>query len=188
MIAIVPLFAAAGAEHGGLADSILELVHGLGINVPSLVAQIVNFSIVAFVLYRFAIKPVLATIDQRQKNIADGLRYTDEMKARLADTEKQHAATMKQASLDAQKLVEEARVSAKELLDREAQATTEKTQQMLAKAEEAIVLERRKMIAEARVEISRLVALTAQRVLSRELSGDERKRYAESAARELTNV
>ena len=188
MIAIVPIFAAAGAEHGGLADSILELVHGLGINVPSLVAQIVNFSIVAFVLYRFAIKPVLATIDQRQKTIADGLRYTDEMKARLADTEKQHAATMKQASLDAQKLVEEARVSAKELLDREAKATTEKTQQMLAKAEEAIVLERRKMIAEARVEISRLVALTAQRVLSRELSGDERKRYAESAARELTNV
>lgn len=188
MIAFVPIFAAAGPEHGGLAESVVELVHGLGINFPSLVAQIINFSIVAFILYRFAIKPVIATIDQRQKTIADGLRYTDEMKLKLADTERQHAATMKQAALDAQKLVEEARLSAKELFDREAKATTEKTQHMLAKAEEAISLERRKMIAEARDEISRLVALTAQRVLSRELTGDERKRYAESATRELTGV
>jgi len=44
------------------------------------------------------------------------------------------------------------------------------------------------MIADVRDEISRLVALTAQRVLSRELGADEKKRYTESAARELTSV
>jgi hypothetical protein len=42
------------------------------------------------------------------------------------------------------------------------------------------------MLADAREEISRLVALTAQRVLSRELAPDERKRYAEAAAQDLT--
>jgi len=184
---MAPIFAAAAPEHGGLLDSIQELVHGLGINTPSLIAQIVNFTVVAFVLYRFAVKPVLATIEQRQKSIADGLRYAEEMKQKLADAEKQHAETMKRAALDAQKVVDDARTSAKELLDREARATTEKTQHMLAKAEEAISLERRKMLADARDEISRLVALTAQRVLSRELAPDERKRFAESAARDLTN-
>ena len=86
------------------------------------------------------------------------------------------------------KLVEEARSSAKTLIDRETQQATEKTQQMLAKAEQAIDLERKKMIADVREEISRLVALTAQRVLARELGADEKKRYTESAARELTSV
>lgn len=181
-------FAAAAVEHAESGNAIVKIIHDLGINPAAFIAQMVNFAIVAFLLYRFAIKPVLATADDRKARIAEGLRYADEMKARLADAEKQYAERIKQAAQEAQKLVDSARVSAKELLDREAKATTEKTQQMLAKAEEAIALERRKMIADARDEISRLVALTAQRVLSRELAPDERKRYAETAARELTNA
>lgn len=181
------LFFAAAVEHGESDGAIMKIIHDLGINPPAFIAQMVNFAIVAFLLYRFAVKPVLATIEQRQKSIADGLRYAEDMKAKLADTEKQHAETMKKAALDAQKIVDESRISAKELFEREAKSTTEKTQHMLAKAEEAISLERRKMLADARDEISRLVALTAQRVLSRELAPDERKRYAETAARDLTN-
>jgi F-type H+-transporting ATPase subunit b len=182
------IFFAAAVEHAESGGAITKIIHDLGISPAAFIAQMVNFAIVAFLLYRFAIKPVLATADARKAKIADGLRFEEEMKAKLADTQQQHLATMKQAALDAQKVVEEARKSAKELLDREAKATTEKTQQMLAKAEEAIALERRKMISDAREEISRLVALTAQRVLNRELAPDERKRYAETAARELTNV
>jgi F-type H+-transporting ATPase subunit b len=179
---------AAAVEHAESGGAIAKIIHDLGINPAAFIAQMVNFAVVAFLLYRFAIKPVLASADQRNAKIADGLRFEEQMKAKLADAEKQHAATMKQAALDAQKVIDEARKSAKDLLDREAAATTAKTQQMLAKAEEAIALERRKMIADAREEISRLVALTAQRVLSRELAPDERKRYAETAARELSNV
>jgi F-type H+-transporting ATPase subunit b len=163
-------------------------MHNFGIDLPYLLSQIVSFGVVAFLLYKFAFKPVLATMDERNARIADGLRYTEEMKVKLADAEKQHAETLKKASLDAQKLIEEARASAKALLDRETKAATEKTQEMLVKAEQAIELERKKMIADVRVEISRLVALTAQRVLARELGADEKKRYTESAARELTSV
>ena len=178
-------FAAAGASEN---SRISELFHRFGIDLPYLLSQIVSFGVVAFLLYKFAFKPVLATMDDRNSKIADGLRYTEEMKAKLADAEKQHADTLKKAALDAQKIVEEARASAKTLLDRETAQATEKTQQMLAKAEQAIDLERKKMIADVREEISRLVALTAQRVLSRELGADEKKRYTESAARELTSV
>jgi F-type H+-transporting ATPase subunit b len=181
-------FAAAAVEHAESGGAIAKIIHDLGINWAALIAQMVNFGVVAFLLYRFAIKPVLATADARRAKIADGLRFEEEMKTKLADAEKQHAATLRQAALEAQRVIDEARKSAKELLDREAAATTEKTQQMLAKAEEAIALERRKMIADARLEISRLVALTAQRVLNRELAPEERKRYAETAARELTSA
>ncbi|HEX9783878.1 MAG TPA: F0F1 ATP synthase subunit B [Opitutaceae bacterium] len=179
------LLAAAGAsEH----NRIQELFHRFGIDPPYLISQIVSFGVVAFLLYRYAFKPVLATLDERQKKISDGLRYTEEMKAKLADAEKQHAETLKKASLEAQKLVEEARAAAKNLADRETKAATEKTQQMMAKAEQAIALEHKKMLDDAREDISRLVALTAQRVLVRELSSDDRRRYAEAATRELTSV
>ncbi len=165
-----------------------QLQSQFGIEGSYLLMQIISFSILAFVLYRFFFKPVLATMDERQSKIADGLRFAEEMKAKLADAEAQHAETLRKASLEAQRLVDEARTAAKELIERETRATTEKTQGMLARAEQAIDLERRKMVADVREEIARLVALTASRVLSRELTSDERKRYAESAARELTNV
>jgi F-type H+-transporting ATPase subunit b len=190
--ALLPL-ATAAATHGegkvdAMAHKLEALVLRFGIDWPYLVSQIISFAVVAFLLYRFAFKPILATMGERQHKIADGLRHAEEMKARLADAEKQHAEALKRASLEAQKIVDEARAVAKDMLDRETRQATERTQQMLTKAEEAIALERRKMIADVREEISRLVALTASRVLSRELNSDERRRYTEAAARELTNV
>lgn len=182
--ALLPLASAAAEGQ----SPITELMHRFGIDLPYLLSQIVSFGVVAFLLYKFAFKPVLATMDDRNAKIADGLKHAEEMKAKLADAEKQHAEAIKKAALDAQKIIDEARTSAKTLLDRETAQATEKTQQMLAKAEQAIELERKKMIADVREEISRLVALTAQRVLARELGADERKRYTESAARELTQV
>jgi F-type H+-transporting ATPase subunit b len=44
------------------------------------------------------------------------------------------------------------------------------------------------MLDEARLEISRLVVATTQRVLAKELSEAERARYNEAAAREITVV
>lgn len=180
------LFLAAAGPEGG--DRISELFHRFGIDLPYLVSQIVSFGVVAFLLYKFAFKPILATMDDRNAKIAEGLRHAEEMKAKLADAEKQHAETVKKAALEAQRVIDEARATAKSLIDRETKQATDKTQQMIAKAEQAIELERKKMLADVREEISRLVALTAQRVLARELPPEERKRYTESAARELTNV
>lgn len=183
---LLPIAAATAEAHGD--GKIGALIERFGIDWPFLFSQVVSFSIVAFLLYRFAFKPVLATIEERQRKIADGLKYTEEMKAKLADAESRHAETLKKASAEAQKVVEEARASAKELMDRETKAATEKTQDMIARAEQAIDLERKKMIADVREEVSRLVVLTAGRVLNRELETDERKRYGEAAARELSEV
>src|SRR5690606_22244417 len=107
------MFFAAAVEHAESGGAITKIIHDLGISPAAFIAQMVNFAVVAFLLYRFAIKPVLATADQRNAKIADGLRFEEEMKAKLADAEKQHAATLKQAALDAQKVVDEARKSAK---------------------------------------------------------------------------
>ncbi|RME73504.1 MAG: ATP synthase F0 subunit B [Verrucomicrobia bacterium] len=183
---LLPLAAATAEAHGdGKIDALLAR---FGIEWPFLISQVISFSIVAFLLYRFAFKPVLETIEERQRRIAEGLKHAEEMKAKLAEAEARYAETLKKASVEAQKIIDEARASAKELVERETRAASEKTQEMIARAEEAIELERRKMIAEVRDEVSRLVVLTVSRVLKRELGSEERKRYSEAAARELSEV
>ena len=170
------------------ANQILQIFDLFGLDIRFLLAQIVNFGIVAFLLYKFAFKPVLATIEERQKKISDGLQYAEEMKIKLAEAEKEHAATLQKAQQEAQTILGEARETAKLYLDKQTEAAAGKGEEIIAKAKEAIELERNKMLTEVRGEVVRLVIDTTSKVLTKDLSEDERARFSKSAAEELTTV
>ena len=176
--------AEASANHAEAASGISKIIQDFGISWPFFLAQVINFSVVGFVLWRFAFKPVMATLDERQKKIADGLRYADEMKAKLEALQQESVTTAKRAQADASKVIDEARKAAKEFLDKQSQEASVKAGEILAKAQQVIELEKKKMLAE----IAHLVVETTQRVLAKELSDADRSRYNESAARELENV
>jgi F-type H+-transporting ATPase subunit b len=176
------------AAHPEAAGGISKITQDFGISWPFLLAQILNFSIVAFILWRFAFKPVLATLDERQKKIASGLQYADEMKAKLEAAQQESIASSKKAQAEATRIIEEARKAAKEFLDKQAHESSVQAGEILAKAQQVIELEKKKMLAEARTEIARLVVATAQKVLSEELTDADRSRYNEAAAKELSSV
>ncbi|MGA2016024.1 MAG: F0F1 ATP synthase subunit B [Opitutaceae bacterium] len=180
--------AAEAATQGDAASGITKITQQFGLSWPFLLAQIINFSLVAFILWRFAFKPVLAMLDERQRKISDGLRYAEEMKAKLDAAQQESAASAKRSQVEAARIIEEARKSAKEFLDRQTQEGAARAGEIIAKAQQAIELEKKKMLAEARTEIARLVVAITQQVLAKDLSEAERSRYNESAARELTNV
>jgi F-type H+-transporting ATPase subunit b len=175
-------------EAAPAASGISKIFGDFGISWPFLLAQVLNFLIVAFILWKFAFKPVLATLDERQKEIASGLQYAEEMKAKLDAAQQEAAASAKRSQVEAAKVIDEARKSAKEFLDKQTQEAAAKASDMLVKAQQVIELEKRKMLAEARTEIARLVVATTQKVLAKELTDADRSRYNESAARELNNV
>jgi F-type H+-transporting ATPase subunit b len=188
MLSHLLILAQATAPAAEAPSGITKITHDFGISTPFLLAQILNFCVVAFILWRFAFKPVLATLDERQKKIASGLQYADEMKAKLEAIQQESVATARKSQAEATKVIDEARKSAKEFLDKQTQEAAVKASEMLVKAQQVIELEKKKMLAEARTEIARLVVATTQKVLSKELSDSDRSRYNESAARELNNV
>lgn len=153
-----------------------------GIATPFLIAQIVNFCLIAFLLYRFAIKPILTTIDERQRVISDGLQYAEEMKSKLADAERQYAETLKTASHEAQGILQDARDSAQKYLDEQSQEAAHKAEGITKKAHEATELERRKMLSDIRKEVAELVVTTTEKVLSKKLSDSDRNEFAQAAA------
>lgn len=157
-----------------------------GIEGKYLLMQVASFAILAFVLYRFFFKPVLAVVDERNRQIQQGLQHAEEMKARLTAAQAESAAIIRQAQADATRIIDDARKSAKEFLDRQTKEASEKASSLIAKGQQALQLEHRKMLADARAEIARLVVSTTQRVLSKELSTEERARYTAAASRELT--
>ena len=76
------LFAAAG---GG--NVIGETAATLGVNWQLFLSQVVSFSIVAFLLHRFAYKPILQVLAERRERIAEGLANAEKIKQKLAEAE-----------------------------------------------------------------------------------------------------
>jgi len=159
-----------------------------GLDWHYVVIQAVGFLILFGVLYQFAIKPVISQMDQRATAINAGLKYAEEMKAKLEAAQQTCESRLREAQVQAQQIVAEAQKASKELADRQQKDAAEKAASILTRAQESIELEKRKMLAEARGEIARLVVATTQRVLAKELTDADRNRYSESAARELSGV
>ena len=159
-----------------------------GIEGKYLLMQIISFSILAFVLYRFFFKPVLATVDERNKKIEDGLKHAEEMQAKLAAAAQESAQIVKGAQLEAQKIVDEARRAAKDFADKQQADAVQRSTELLAKAQQAIELEHKKMLNEARGEIARLVVTTTERVLAKKLTDADRAAYNDTAAKELASL
>lgn len=185
MLTTLILAAGEGADNGTLEKLGLG---EFGIEPRYVLLQLVGFLIFFAVVYYKMIKPVTATMEERQAKIDTGIKHAEEMKVKLDAAKEESAALIKQAQVDASKIVDEARVSAKEFLERQSQDATSKAQDIITKAQHATELEHRKMIAEARGEIARLVVTTTRQVLAKELSAEDRTRFNDAATKELTTA
>ena len=176
----LPLLLASAAQPG--------IAETFGLETKYIIMQVISFLVVLVVLYKFAIKPVTSTMEERTRTIEAGIRDAEAMHAKLAAAQEESAAIIRKANTEASRIVEDARKSAKDFLDRQTQEATAKASDLLAKAQQAIELEHRRMLADARAEVARLVVTTTERVLSRKLSDADRAAYNEAAARELSGV
>ena len=169
-----------------LSDVTTGIVEKFGVDTPLLIAQAINFVIVAFVIWQFALKKILLTIDEREKKIADSLKNAEKIKLELEATEKQQNETLQEASLEAKKTVATAQEQAKSYIEAQKEEARRQAEEIVEKARSAMELERQRVLNDAREEIASLVILTTSKVLQRELGDEEKSRFSESAAKEIS--
>jgi len=167
------------------AGPIGQIADTFGVDWPHLIAQIASFSILCFILQRYAYKPVLKMLDERRKQIAQGLADSEKIKAELARTEAERHKILLEAGAQAAKLIEEARAAAARVEQQEIQKAIAAAQQIIVKAREAAAQERVRMFEDLKREVGRLVLETASRVTGKILTAEDQRRLAEETARQL---
>jgi len=167
------------------ASIISETAQQFGVDWPHFIAQCLSFAIVLFLLHRLAYKPILQILDERRQRIKEGLENAERIKAELAKTEAARQEALNQANAQANKLIEEARVAAAKVLERETQKAMATANQMVTKAREASEAELVRMKAELRKEIGRLVVETTAKVTGKVLTVEDHRRLAEETNKEL---
>ena len=169
-------------------NPVTGIVDQFGVDWPMLIAQAINFLIVAFVIWKFAFKNILSTVKEREKQIADSLRNADKIKLELEETEKQQQETLQEASLEAKKTISIAQEQAKAFIEEQKEDARQQAEEIITKAKLAMEQERERVLREAREEIASLVVLTTSKVLSKDLSEEEKERFSAKATEELNLV
>jgi len=162
-----------------------SIAQDFGVDGPMLIAQAVNFVLVAFVIYRFGFKGILSTIQEREKQISDSLKHAEKIKLELEETERKQKETLQEASIEAKKTVTGAQEQAKSYIEGQKEDARKQADEIIQKAKDAMVLERERVLNEAKEEIASLVVLTTGKVLQKELGEEEKSRFSNSAVEHL---
>jgi F-type H+-transporting ATPase subunit b len=169
----------------GILESARQTADTFGWNWQLFLSQVVSFCIVAFLLRRFAYKPILGVLEERRRRIEEGLINAEKIKKELAEAEKRYQEILAKANADAQKMIDEARESSAHLAERKEQEAIAAAEQIMAKAQEASALEHERTMAKLKHELGRLVVETTAKVTGKVLTSDDQRRLQEEAARQL---
>ena len=149
------------------------------------ISQVISFCIVAFVLHRFAYKPILKVLEERRQKIAESLANAEQIKKDLANAQAKAQEIITQASVQGNKMIEESRQSAAKVLEVESQKAVATANEIITKARQASEAELVRMKAELRKEIGRLVVATSAKVTGGILSAEQQSRLAEDTNKQL---
>ena len=173
----------AEANSGGQVEQIATT---FGVDWTHLIAQIISFSIVCAILYKYAYGPILAMLEQRREQIAQGIANAEKIKAELDKTETQRQEVMVRAHTQGAKFIEEARAAAARLQAQETQKAIAAAEQIMAKAREAAAQDHARMLAELKREVGRLVVQTTTAVTGKILTAEDQRRLAEETSKQIT--
>jgi F-type H+-transporting ATPase subunit b len=171
------------------AGDLLELAKNtgeqFGFQKQLFLSQVISFCVIAFLLHRFAYKPILKVLEERRERIAEGLANADKIKQELANAQTKAQEILTQASNQANKAIEEARAAAAKVQEHETQKAIAAAEQIIAKAREAAAADHARMLVELKREVGRLVVQTTATVTGKILNSDDQKRLAEETAKQL---
>jgi F-type H+-transporting ATPase subunit b len=108
-------------------------------------AQLFNFLVIAFILWRFLVRPLMATMKNRREIIAKGLEDAEKARKALEDASAERARLLQEASAEAYRLLENARAEADRLRASALERAAQDAARVTAEARANITLERQAM-------------------------------------------
>ena len=132
--------------------------------------QLVIFLIVLFLLGKFAWKPILMSLKQREDSIEGALRMADQAKLEMQELRAGNEKLLADARLERDRIIKEATTLANQLIEQAKNKANEEGGRMIVQAREAIQNEKNAALAEVKNTAAQLSIDIAERILRRELT------------------
>jgi F-type H+-transporting ATPase subunit b len=153
----------------------------LGINLPLLIGQIVNFTILLVLLRLVAYGPLMKMLDERRERIRDSLASAEEMKTKAAESDRQVHEQIETARREGQALVAQAQEIAQRIQAEAREQAQADAESILTRARTEIQLERDSAIADLRREFADTTISAAEKVIKSSLDRQQHRRLIDEA-------
>lgn len=134
-----------------------QLLQTFGVDWRGITVQVVNFGILAFLLHRFAYKPMLQMLADRTKRIQDSLAAADSMQQQAQAAEEERQKHLIEAQKKAQEIVDSAHEAAEKVRVQEIERTKAELESLHKKSVEQIAIERKEAFDTVRKDVAELV-------------------------------
>lgn len=179
---IVPVARAAeeaGAE-GGSAVSVL------GLNAKIFIAQLVNFSVILFVLWKWVFTPVAKRLQDRTEKIEKSLNDVDRINKEKQDFERWKNEEMSKARKESGAVITQSQSEALKIKEQIANETKQQQAQLVEQAKQQIQQEKTQALQSAKAELADIVTQAAEKILREKLTTDKDQKLIKDSLTNLT--
>jgi F-type H+-transporting ATPase subunit b len=150
-------------------------LEALGINLGYIFSQIVNFTLLAVLLYFVAYKPILRMLDERSARIQKGLQDAEDASRRAAEMEQEYEKRIADARRDGQEIVAQATQMSEKARQDILEQAREEARAQIDRARQEISRERDQAMADLRQQVADLSLMISEKVLTESLDEDRQR-------------
>ena len=135
----------------------------------------VSFIILYFILAKYAWKPILGAVNDREKSIKDALSAAEKAKEEMASLKSDNEKILNEAKLQREALLKEAREIKSKIISDAQNEATEKANKLIEAAKTAIDNEKSSAMKELKNTVVDLSLNIAEKLLSKELDNKDKQ-------------
>jgi F-type H+-transporting ATPase subunit b len=144
------------------------------------------FLIVLFILGKYAWKPILKSLNEREKNISDSILSAENMRKEMEKMHSENEALLAKAREERSQMMREAKEMKDKIIQDAKEQARNETNKIVADAQSVINQQKMAAIVDLKNQVGNLVLEVSEKVLRRELSNkEEQEKYIQQLAQNI---
>ncbi len=138
--------------------------------------MLLSFGILVFLLTKFAWKPILKALKEREHSIEDSLRSAEKARNEMANLKADNEKLLAEARNERDKILKEAREAKDNIINEARGKASEEADRLIKIARESIHNEKMAAITDLKNQVANLSIEIAEKVIRQQLSTDEKQK------------
>lgn len=156
----------------------------LSVSIGTVIWTTIAFLVVVFILAKFAWKPILNSIREREESIEEALESAERAKEKMKDLEANNEKLLVEARQEREEMIKSAREAKEKMIAEAKEKAQAEADKVLKNAQDSIRAEKASAINELKGLVGELSVEIAEKILKQELSADKQKALIEESMKD----
>lgn len=163
----------------------MDILKDFGVQPILLLAQVVNFLVLLWILKKLLYKPILKILEERKQRIAQSLKNAEEIEKRLKEIGDKEAEAILRSAKEGEKLIKQATEASVQIIEDGKRKYEEIVTKAVEDAKELTKHEKVKLEQEVKDHLAEIVTLALEKVTGKIITQKDQKKMVEETVREI---